>query len=153
MVRSDGPATPTPSRANHQKNEINCRNGEQQHNTITDSDKSQIATEYHFDRFWPNATLSAFCFKRFTIFQNILTKLSIIFKSCFDLTCKFTPRFNFLFQEYFSFTVSWLNRGQDWDGGSWEKLIKIMLQSYYNIKIMLIVYSLDQYVFLIMEYI
>ena len=96
---------------------------------------------------------SALCFKRFTIFQNILTKLSIIFKSCFDLTCKFTPRFNFLFQEYFSFTVSWLNRGQDWDGGSWEKLIKIMLQSYYNIKIMLIVYSLDQYVFLIMEYI
>ena len=27
-----------------------------------------------------------------------------------------------------------------------------MLQYYYNIKIMLIVYSLDQYVFLIMEY-
>ena len=33
-----------------------------------------------------------------------------------------------------------------------KKLIKIMLQYYYNIKIMLIVYSLDQYVFFIMEY-
>ena len=33
-----------------------------------------------------------------------------------------------------------------------KKLINIMLQYYYNIKIMLIVYSLDQYVFFIMEY-
>ena len=61
-----------------------------------------------FFEYLPLKKLYRLCLKSSQIFKNILTKLSIIFISCFDFTCKFTLLLNF-FLGYKSFDWPFLS--------------------------------------------